>query len=138
MPSLDMKGSFPLTKEEIDRQIPEGVIGNYAFGNIVKDNAGNKAFCVCYVGRADGEPLRDRIKHGIKDGYIEFKFSIAKTKKEAYEKECKNWHDFGGPEGFLDNKYHPDKPDGTDYKCPYCVNMQEKRQLKLERPRFRR
>ena len=28
MPSLDMKGSFPLTKEEIDRQIPEGVIGN--------------------------------------------------------------------------------------------------------------
>ena len=122
MPRLDMEGAFPLTKEEIDRQIPEGVIGNYAFGNIVKDNAGNKAFCVCYVGRADGEPLRDRIKHGIKDGYIEFKFSIAKTKKEAYEKECKNWHDFGGLEGCLDNKIHPDKPDGTDYECPYCNN----------------
>ena len=115
-----MKGQFFLTKEEVDKQIPEKAIGNYAFGNTRKDAAGNKAFVVRYVGRSDKEPLRDRIKHGIKDGYSEFKFSIASTAKEAYEKECRNWHDFGGAENCLDNKIHPDKPDGTNYKCPIC------------------
>lgn len=135
MASLDMNGPFVLTKEEIEKQIPEKVIGNYAFGYT---NSENNKFVVKYVGRADGEPLRDRIKHGIKDGYKEFKFSIAKNAKEAYEKECKNWHDFGGALNQLDNRIHPDKPDGTDYECPYCDNMKENYQLKLERPRFRR
>ena len=118
--SLEMNGQYFLTNEEVDKQIPENVIGNYAYGNTVQDGAGNKAFQVRYVGRADKESLRDRIKHGIKDGYSEFKFSIAQSAKEAYEKECRNWHDFGGPDGKLDNVIHPDKPDFTDYKCPVC------------------
>lgn len=135
MAKLDMTGPFVLTKEEIEKQIPEKVIGNYAFGYI--DPSDNK-FVIEYVGRADGQPLRERIKHGIADGYKEFMFSIAANAKEAYEKECKNWHEFGGPKGWLDNKIHPDKPNNTDYECPYCDDMEQKRQLKLERPRFRR
>ena len=129
-----MHGPFALTMNEIQNQIPDKVIGNYAFGYTNTDNE----FVVEYVGRADREPLRVRIKHGIYDGYKEFKFSIAQTAKEAYEKECKNWHDFGGPQNKLDNRIHPDKPDGTDYECPYCNHMQQKIQLKIQPPRFKR
>ena len=134
-----MTGPYPLTKETIDRVIPEKVIGNYAYGESRKDENGRSVFFVKYVGRADGEPLRDRIKHGIDDGYKDFMFSIAQTRKEAFEKECKNWHDFGGPEGILDNKIHPDKPNGTNYTCPYCAEeLKHKYQLKIQPPRFKR
>ena len=40
--------------------------------------------------------------------------------KEAFEKECRNYHDFGGDDGILDNKVHPDRPERTDYDCPIC------------------
>jgi hypothetical protein len=39
--------------------------------------------------------------------------------KAAFEKECKNYHDFGGSEK-LDNKQHPERPDGTNWECPVC------------------
>lgn len=109
MATLNMKGSYPLTNEEINKQITETSPGNYAYGH-VKDNT----FYVDYVGRADSD-LNDRIKHGVGQ-YKRFKYSYAKNAKEAYEKECRNYHDFTP----ADNKIHPDKPDGTIYKCPVC------------------
>ena len=47
-------------------------------------------------------------------------FSYAENSKEAFEKECKNYHDFGGDIGSLDNDIHPDRPEGKDYECPIC------------------
>ena len=38
------------------------------------------------------------------------------SSKEAYEKECKNYHDFHA----LLNKIHLDRPDGASYHCPVC------------------
>ena len=49
-----------------------------------------------------------------------FKFSYANNAKEAFEKECRNYHDFGGDDGILDNKVHPDRPERTEYDCPIC------------------
>ena len=46
--------------------------------------------------------------------------SNASNVKEAYDKECRNYHDFGGDEGLLNNVKHPDKPAEQDYKCPIC------------------
>lgn len=109
MAKLNMKGSYPLTNEEINKQITETSPGNYAYGH-VKDNT----FYVEYVGRADSD-LNDRIKHGVGQ-YKRFKYSYAKNAKEAYEEECRNYHDFSP----VDNKRHPDKPDGKNYKCPIC------------------
>lgn len=109
MAKLDMTGPFPLTNEEINKQITKTSPGNYAYG-YVKDDS----FYVEYVGRADSD-LNDRIKHGVGQ-YKRFKYSYAKNAKEAYEKECRNYHDFKP----ADNKIHPDKPDGTNYKCPVC------------------
>ena len=117
MASLDMLGPFTLTDDEVNARVPENVIGNYAFGYIDKEDG---AFVVCYVGRSDSD-LKKEIKQQMRTyrakGCTHFKYSIAKSVKEAFEKECRNYHDFGG-DTKLHNKNHPDKPDGTAYKCP--------------------
>lgn len=120
MATLEMQGPYDLTQKEIDRLIPKGMIGNYAYG-YKKDNV----FIVQYVGRSDTD-LHERIAHGI-NKYPLFKFSFAKSEKEAFNKECKNWHDFGGEDGSLDNKIHPDKPVGIIAFCPICERKSMKK-----------
>ena len=117
MATLEMAGPFSYTRETIDEVIPDGYPGNYALGHY--DTVKN-TFYVQYVGRAD-KNLRDRIGHSI-GKYSHFMASIAENVIEAFQKECQNWHDFGGEKGKLDNKIHPDKPDGEKLAfCPVCV-----------------
>lgn len=111
MARLNMFGPYPLTRDDIDLRIPEGKIGNYAYGYINERGA----FVVQYVGRSDID-VKSRILHGI-GRYKLYKFSLASSLKEAFEKECHNYHDFGGS-AKLDNTIHPDKPEGKDYECP--------------------
>lgn len=122
MASLNMGSYYPLNQETIDSVILPNRPGNYAYGYIKE----NGAFGVRYVGRSDTD-LLERISHGIAENvdnpslkYEQFKFSYANSPREAYEKECCNYHDFGGEQGRLDNKVHPDKPEGEDIKCPIC------------------
>jgi len=44
-------------------------------------------------------------------------FSYAESVKDAFEKECRDYHEFGGSDK-LDNEEHPKCPDGMDWKCP--------------------
>ena len=115
MASLDMSGPYNLNEETVELLV-ENKIGNYALGYVDKNNT----FIVRYVGRVDTANLSKRIKDHIEeyDDCDKFKFSYAKTSKEAFEKECINFHDFGGMEGSLHNSNHPDKPNNTNYKCP--------------------
>lgn len=122
MATLNMGVSYELTAEKIDKLISSGMKGNYAYGYLNERGA----FTVRYVGRSDSD-LNERIKHGIADmendkalRYERFKFSYADTVEEAYEKECRNYHDFGGAEGRLMNEVHPAKPEGYKSKCPVC------------------
>ncbi|WP_106496136.1 hypothetical protein [Lentibacillus sp. Marseille-P4043] len=115
MSSLDMKGSYVYSLESISSVITKKSPGNYVLGYKNEDNE----FIVRYVGRADSD-LNDRIKdHLSKNKYRHFKYSYASSAKAAFEKECRNYHDFGEKEK-LDNKIHPDSPDGTNRKCPSC------------------
>lgn len=117
MASLHMTGPFPYTRESINKYVPEGKPGNYALGTLDEEN---NTFIVEYVGRAD-KNLKERIGHSLKE-YSHFKFSIASSPREAYYKECQNWHDFGGKEGKLHNDIHPDRPDGDEAaQCPICT-----------------
>ena len=86
---LDMKGSFPLSEKKIDEVVIEKSPGNYALG-LVNDE---KTFIVQYVGRSDTD-VNKRLKDWVKK-YNRFKFSYASSSKAAFEKECKNYHDFG-------------------------------------------
>ena len=121
MATLSMGRSYELTYDEINRNIGDNRIGNYAFGYINERGF----FVVRYVGRSDSD-LKTRIKHGITDmenaptcRYERFKFSYAETAKEAYEKECRNYHDFGGSQKLL-NIDHPAKPANSNETCPVC------------------
>lgn len=122
MANLNMSGPFVLTDEEITKRVEEGKKGNYAYGYINDKGV----FIVMYVGRSDSD-LRKRIAHGISEyadnsslRYEYFKFSYASSAKEAYEKECRNYHEFRGDEGLLINDIHPATPDGCDCRCPIC------------------
>ena len=114
MPVLNMYGPFELTDKEIDRTITKISPGNYVFGF----NKKNK-FYVYYIGRSD-KNLKDSLKKQIGEHKM-FKFCYTESPKEAFEKECIDFHEFGGIKR-LYNTNHPVKPNGTDFKCPVCKN----------------
>ena len=115
MASLDMYGPYELTIKKIDEVVTKTSPGNYALGN-----ASDSRFHVRCVGRSD-ENINNRLKSwvGVNNKYEHFKFSYATSSNAAFEKECKNYHDFGEDEK-LDNKEHPKRPDNTKWKCPIC------------------
>ncbi len=115
MTSLDMYGPFEYNQKIINEIIPNNIIGNYALGHL-----DGISFVVEYVGRSDND-LLSRISHSL-GKYTHFKFSPANSPLETYQKECLNWHDFGGENGYLDNDIHPDRPDGVKLAfCPICA-----------------
>lgn len=112
MLTLEMKGPFELKEEMINAQIKGWSPGNYALGHI-KGNA----FVVKYVGRSDTD-VNGRIKDWI-GHYTHFKWSYASSEKMAYDKECRNYHDFGENQN-LDVDKHPSPPKGEKWKCMVC------------------
>ena len=102
MASLNMLGAYTLSDEEIDRVVTKISAGNYALGYSEESK-----FYVKYVGRSDDD-LNGRLKDWV-GKYKQFKFSYASSAQDAYEKELKNFNDFGGTEK-LHNKITPDKP----------------------------
>jgi hypothetical protein len=112
MATLGMNGPFKLDKETIEREITRTSPGNYALGH--ENEKGT--FLVNYVGRADSD-VKVRLKSWVsKTSQPLFKFIYAASAKAAFEKECENYHDFDPPA----NDTHPDRPDGTNWKCPRC------------------
>lgn len=109
------KHNYLLTTENIDLYVLKKKIGNYALGYLR-----NAKFIPKYVGRSDND-LNDRLKKYVNSNYKRFRFMYQTSAKNAFLKECENYHDF---EEQLDNDIHPDKPNGTNWKCPR--NCQEK------------
>jgi len=114
MAILEMEGPYIFTSSEIDRIITRTSPGNYALGYTKDDGT----FIVQYVGRSDTDVNRE-LKTRLDSKYKKFKYSYATSPKAAFEKECHNYHDFGGKEE-LDNEIHPSRPAGTGWKCPIC------------------
>jgi hypothetical protein len=115
MASLEMMGPFDFTREKVDL-LAEKKPGNFALGRL---DPATKKMVVMFVGRAEVD-LNATLKGFLTiPKYKAFKYSPAQDAKATYEKECRNWHDFGGAVK-LDNKSHPSRPDGVDWKCPRC------------------
>lgn len=111
MPTLKMNGSYKLDSETINKTSS----GNYALG-YTKD----KTFYVKYISRSDSDLRVRLLSHVLNGRYKEFEYSYATSAKTAFEKECQNFHDFGGIEN-LDNDIHPDRPSNSkDWECPVC------------------
>ena len=113
MAKLEMQGPYKLDAETVNKIVTKISAGNYALGK--KDD--EDVFKVGYVGRSDSD-VNDRLLHWAeKSSRPLFKFSYASSVKEAFEKECKNYHDFDPP----DNDIHPDRPKDKDWECPICT-----------------
>ena len=63
-----------------------------------------------------GVPALDRVGIGVDSSYTRFAFSYARSAEAAFEKECRNYHDFGGSDG-LDNEAHPVSTPGSSGEC---------------------
>ena len=109
MASSGLKGSFVLTDDKIDEEITQTSAGAYALGYTT-----DSTFTIEYVGRSDTD-VNDRL-HDHVGKYKRFKYDYFSSPKAAFEKECCLWHDFNP----RDNKVHPARPAGTNWKCPRC------------------
>lgn len=114
MPSLGMEGPFNFDSNTIDQVVTRTSAGNYDLGRTNEKGT----FFVYYVGRSDTD-LKQELKARLQKGHPAFMYSYAASPKAAFEKECKNFHDFGGKDK-LENETHPARPDKTDWKCPVC------------------
>lgn len=103
MPSTGFNEYHDLTPLSISRNVAAGKIGVYVLGTL--NLAGRLAK---WVGKCQ---------------QTHFKFGYFTTAQTAYQKECQVWHDFGGPEGKLENEIHPDRPSGSSAVCPVCPRV---------------
>jgi hypothetical protein len=110
--SSGLRGSYQLDDVTIERIVTRTSPGIYALGH-----SKNGKFIFRYVGRSDKD-VRDRLKEHV-DDYRLFKFEYASSRR-AFEKECLLWHLWGGQEGLLDSKHHPERPADKDWSCPEC------------------
>ena len=105
------EGPWPFTEDNIKKHITKTSPGNYRLGSLNTKGG----ITVKYVGRSDVD-VADRIADHLDEGYTHFRYLSATSAKDAFEQECYDYHRFQ----CAANKYHPDKPDDTDYKCPVC------------------
>ncbi len=110
--------TYPLTKEVVSCIPDDTQFGNYQFGYMEGADFHHR-----YIGRSDTnlkQEIENQRYNKVEIGgttYTHFKFCKASSAKEAYERECIDFHGYG-EELVLDNINHPDKPNGTDYKFP--------------------
>jgi hypothetical protein len=52
----------------------------------------------------------------VDSSYTHFAFSYSSSALGAFDKECRNYHAFGGAHG-LDNGSHPLSPPGSLWRC---------------------
>lgn len=69
--------------------------------------SGQAAWGVCRRGSSPlAAPALGRVGAGVDSSYTRFAYSYAPSAQAAFEKECRNYDDFGGSAG-LDNAAHP-------------------------------
>jgi hypothetical protein len=61
-------------------------------------------------------PALDRVGMGVDSSYTRFAYSYAASPEAAFEKECRNYHDFGASHA-LDNPVHPVPAPGSSGGC---------------------
>lgn len=104
-----MKGPYKLKRNEVQRVVTRTSPGYY---KLYRVSGGS----VSYVGRSDSDVGARLLQHADEGRYVDFEFDYATSRKDAFEHECELWHRHHPP----DNDRHPDRPVGTNWKCPRC------------------
>ncbi len=113
MVELYMSGPFKFDSKTIEEKVQEGKIGNYALGTANHDGTMKN---VAYIGRSDNNLKAELLARLKTHKHPNFKVSYASSPKEAYTKECQNYHDFDPPQ----NNIHPYAPVNSNLKCHIC------------------
>ena len=88
--------------------VPAGLLGTYVLHRDAEP---------FYVGRSDID-LRGRLLQHCAAGLADyFSYDVHRTAQTAFDVECSLWHALAGP---LANAIHPDAPDGSGARCPFC------------------
>lgn len=108
---LGMKGPYELNKDIVGSILESARIGNYALGKI-----NDKGLFIPYkVGRSEQDLQKELLSWCEFHHYTHFAYAYAAGIKQAYEKECHNYHDLFA---WLQNPPHPVLPKNISCKCP--------------------
>ena len=113
MASPTLSSLIVLKTEEIDKEVTKKSAGVYAL-----DATSERGFTFSYVGRSD-DNVAGRLKTYVGTKCKFFKFAYCSSPKSAFEAECELYHD----KQPKDNINHPDRPDGSGWKCPRCTKF---------------
>ena len=145
---LGLEGPYPLSDEAIDRALFRTSPGNYALGYMeggtfvvffvgradadvrrrLHDWVGTPSRYERYAPltkatfgfRPGGDrPALASVGAYVDSSYTCFAYSYTSSPGAAFEKECRNFHDFGG-HGGLDNETHPTAALGSAAACHGC------------------
>jgi hypothetical protein len=116
MPATGLFGPHPLNKKDIDAAVRGVGPGTYVLGR-----SHDSLYYVEWVGRSDTD-LNSQLKNWVGSQYAHFKYGFFESATQAFFRECRLFHDFGGT-AKLDNRVHPVRPEKTDWKCPFCNNL---------------
>jgi hypothetical protein len=105
MPFLSLHS---LTEHEIEVSVKSKRPGVY-----ILDRSIDPPFKFHYVGRSDND-LPGNLRTWVESGYRYFKFDYAFDAQDAFETQCRVYHENHPP----DNDGHPQKPHGASYECP--------------------
>ena len=113
--SINGHKPYDLTPRTVSEVVTRVSAGNYLLGRV-----GDHGFLVQYVGRSDRD-LAKELRSWARDRshHKAFTFGYASDPKAAFERECEDFHDYGGTET-LDNAEHPKRPANADWLCPRC------------------
>ena len=111
MPAPQLFGPYALLSTNVELAVAEkGRAGVYGLGRI----GANGKFHALYVGRSEAD-LAAALKRHIGE-YGAFVFGYRSSPREAFHGECELYH-LLEPD---DNAAHPERPDGSDWRCPLC------------------
>jgi len=105
-----LQGPFALSDQVIDQEVSQIQPGAY----VLEESTDLVHFRVVYVGRSDIN-LNNQL-HVHVGTNKRFRYQYRSSAQAAFEKECAFYHDFE-PQ---DNPIHPQRPAGTQWKCPRC------------------
>jgi len=105
-----LQGPFALSDQVIDEEVSQIRPGAY----VLEESADLVNFRVVYVGRSDIN-LNNQL-HVHVGTYKRFRYQYCSSAQAAFEKECALYYDFEP----RDNPVHPQRPAGTQWKCPRC------------------
>lgn len=105
---IGLDGPYTLDSGTISRLVSESSTIAYVLGYLGSDGL----FYVNYAGRSDYDGAGRLRAHIGEDR--QFMFGYYASYEAAFHKECLLYHDFSPPR----NKIHPDRPTGTQYRCP--------------------